>query len=157
MSKTGDFMNDGQALTPDQRATRSLRQIVGNLNRSIRRDRGGKTNPIQSIRMEMWQVPKLRRIFTKKGLDNDDVETLAEWFWEIHAKKQIEGVRKRTDNDRDELKRRASELEEALEITDSYPNRALIRLNEAIKTFLYGKKIFIRRRSEEQDVSIRLN
>lgn len=86
-------MKTGKPLSKDVRATRTNKQCVQNINRSIRSDCGGKN--------------KLQYIMEKIGCNATVAEKIARLLDD-----QIEGIRKRTSHDREELIRRFEHEEE---------------------------------------------
>lgn len=80
-------MSKGKPLSPEERATRTKRQCVQNINRSMRFDAGGKN--------------KIQYIIDKTGCDPEMAKKIADL-----VDHQIEGIRKRTSHDREELMRR---------------------------------------------------
>lgn len=80
-------MKTGKPLSKDVRATRTNKQCVQNINRSIRSDCGGKN--------------KIQYIMDKIGCNEAMAEKVARLLDD-----QIEGIRKRTSHDREELLRR---------------------------------------------------
>jgi uncharacterized protein (DUF1330 family) len=92
-------MSNGKPLSPEVRATRTNTQLVQNINRSTRSDCGGKD--------------KIQYIMDKVGCS----EEMARDFAEV-LDHQIEGIRKRTSHDREELLQRF-EAEDLMEKTVS--------------------------------------
>ena len=97
---------NGKPLTPKERATRTNTELVQNINRSIRRDWGGQD---------------YQAAISSKLHSNDKVTEVLSSMSELHIGfllneinkivcAQVEGIRDRTHNDREELISRFSGL-----------------------------------------------
>ena len=106
----------GKPLSESERATRSNKQLIQNINRSIRTDFGGAPNVLEHI------VNMFTKVISEEGRVGwfkdtppvpfvswvDIVKILAPITLDV-VKHQVEGIRKRTSHDREELLRRFSE------------------------------------------------
>lgn len=100
-------MSTGRPLDPSVRATRSDTQLIQNINRSIRSDWGGK-EPTEVI---MAKVMADHMLYGVCGPFGSDVNHRFALFIANLVCEQVEGIRKRTSHDREELLRRAREQE----------------------------------------------
>lgn len=92
-------MKSSTPLSDKERRSRSDAQLVQNINRSIRTDFGGV--PDAELHLAAMIRTEFPEIQLRKSLD------LAKFVHGV-ARTQVEGIRKRTSHDREELLRRLS-------------------------------------------------
>jgi hypothetical protein len=119
----------GSPISPEERATRSSRQLAQNINRSIRTDFGGVPDVVLHIAEELKETGLLG------GMPEKDIEKISMLVLKI-VRNQIEGVRKRTAHDREELLRRFEVEPETVDVLSSPRLFKLLDTNNKIQKIL---------------------